>query len=455
MAVVATPGTLTSLQATGLRRASWDKKLRELKLKPSIWKSLKGTVKYAGKEMVIENSGIVIDVKGSGGDMGQSHTLAMRKPYTLSPQLGTTSTSLGNEDEGGLYQCTVYWNEIRKAVKSWGYGYNYRDTSYLNRSEAEIRQMAQFFDEYDDYRYQQAGLVTFSEELVNAGTSLAQQFNKNWYLGNYSTNGTNPAWDVDALTITNSGTGDSNNYYNGAYRTYGGASTFVQNIGAALLSASGTSATPNVMFNLDHMADLLNFLRTTLTMPTLDIDGMPTIIVTLPFNVYAYMVNPANANTWGAYIKGVSTYKDPNRMPIPGEIGRIFETILLVANDRAPVLKVSGTEGSYTIQLSYVLPGNNDARNMSAWSATSGSTNYVFDIAMAWGADAIIRYSVDELKMDYTDETEYQKILGRLGYKGEGIQLARWDVDNGPTTSQYQNTSCVIPIARHAINTVA
>jgi hypothetical protein len=133
---------------------------------------------------------------------------------------------------------------------------------------------------------------------------------------------------------------------------------------------------------------------------------------------------------------------------------------LLIKNLRAPTLTIGGTAGSYTAKFGFVCPGNNDDRNNSAWANTSGATNYVYDLCIGLGANALLEYVMDPLNTKLREATEYEQIIGRAAYLGEGIQLPFWDKDAGSQADGASKTlvykgSFIVPIGRLARVTVS
>ena len=144
-------------------------------------------------------------------------------------------------------------------------------------------------------------------------------------------------------------------------------------------------------------------------------------------------MNPNKTGSFGAYWQNVAEYMT-DRIKIPGEMGRIFETFIMVENPRAPTITVSGDSGSRVIKPGFLRPGNNDDRNNADWANTSGATNFVFDCVFAMGANA-------------------------LAYLGQGIQIPAFDLDtaaqtDGAATSQVQKGVAVIPVSRDVIETI-
>jgi len=456
MAVVATPSNLSALSATALRRIAYDSKLRVENVLPSVFTTLKSSVKIDNNEINVLDKGVMLDITNVGVQQsGQSVVLGMRIGPRKKPKYGPDQTLLGNEDEQTLKWARLYYNEIKKALKFWKIGYNYNDTEYLNFVETNGPALALFNAELFDTRCQQALLLTRSEELINTPVSLSHYFNKNWIIPNLNASAY-PAWDVTAPTRTD-GAADSDEYYSS--RTYSGGTSMAENIADALIAAAGTGSTSKALAKTDWIAQAAYWALQQMRLETIMIDGVPTILFLIHPATKAWMMNPNNSGSPADNIADIMEYKDPKRMTIPGEFGRLFDTFLCVTNHRAPTIVVGGSDGAYTITPGYVWPTNNDDRNTAAWSNSSGATNYAFDINYFVCSMALAKYTRDALRTNLTESTEYGFIQGLASYWGEGIQIPFFDLDTPTDTttstdSQVQHGSCVFPTSRAPIGTV-
>jgi len=442
--------------ATALRRIAYEKKMRADSIRPSIWTQLKSAIQIGSDKVAkVMKSGIWLEVTVKP-DGGQSCVIAMRKPLRKAPQYGTDNHPLGNEDEQDLLWTRLYYNEIKKGIKYKGWGYLYNDTKYLKFIESYGPAVSEYMAELRDLHIQQALLTTIDEGLTNSPVSRSPQFNKNWVIPN-ATEGDYPSWDTTSLTVTN-GSADTDNYYSS--RTYSGSTTFAENIAAACLAGSGTGATSKALCTVDFMAQLSDYVTSTLALEPVMIDGMPTYMFVIPSRVWHWTVNPNNSGSLGEHFQAVSEYKDPKRATLIGEIGRVYEHFVLIKNLRNPTVTIGGSAGSYTIRPNYVLPGNNDDRNSSDWSNTSGSTNYAFDIAQIVGANALAEYLVDPMVTGLTETNNYGQDQGRAAYLGAGIQIPRFDKDqagqlDGASATAVQKGSAIVPFSRAPIATIS
>ena len=449
-AVVGTPQSLSDIGATGIRKILYDKKLRENSVRPSVFTVLKTAMKMDKNIINVEKAGVFMtaDSAPSGSGAGQSVRLAMIQPLVQAPRWGTSQTVLGNEEGFKLIWTEAFYNEVKKGTKIWNWGYNYNDTAYLNVNAMVDPKLSEFFAELRDFRIHQALCLRRSEELTWAPTSLSQTCNPNWIIPNLD-DANLPVWDKDAATKTD-GAVDANGYYSSRY--YSGATAFVENVAAAIMAASGTGSTPKNLFNVDTIFYMEEYARQGLLIDPIMMDGQWSYAVLVPSRVKAWMLNPNRTGSLGEFFKSVTNYVSPERPAIPFEFGRLG-SLILIENMRAPTLTIGGTAGGYTMEFGFVLPGNIDDRNNSAWANTSGSTNYVHDIVIGLGANALLEYLMDPLNTRLKETTEYEQIVGRAGYLGEGIQIPFWDLDSGSQNDGASKTlvykgSWITPIGR-------
>lgn len=448
MSVVGTPSNITTTNATGVRRVVWEKKMHEDSILPSVFTALPTALKVINNEIVVEKAGVFMSISANPQD-GQSVRLSMGLPLKKAPQYGPENSMLNNEDEKQLLWTELFYNEIKKSVKYHKFGYYANDVAYLKWIESYGPAVITFMQELRDMRIHQALTLRFAEELTYAPVSCAQTFNPNWIIPNLPESSL-PAWDLDAPTRTN-GAADAYGYYNS--RTYSGNTTYAENVAAALMAASGTGALPKNKLNLDTLWYISEYTQSVLRIRPIMIDGRATYILLVPPRVATWMKNRNNAGSVGQAFEAMADYKDPNRLAIPGEWGRLCGNLLIVENFRAPTFTVGGAAGSYTIQPGYLAPGDVDYRNNANWSSTSGSTNYVFDMVIGLGENALAELTVDPMVTGLQESTGYGQIQGRGAYLGQGIQLPIFDKDvagrlDGASKTAIYRGSFLVPIGR-------
>lgn len=454
MAIVGTPSAVSGsggMDAAGIRRIAWDKKLRETKVLPSIFTAIETSLKVVGDQILTDKYGIIMRVDPQVGGSGQSVRLAMGRPFRKAPQVGTSEHMLNNEDERDLLWTELYYNEIKKAIKYFKYGFYHNDTEYLGWVESMGPQLTAYWQELDDLRSHQAILLGRSMELQADPINLPVTLNPNWIIPNLPDH-QNPEWDNSDITTT-AGSADSDGYYSAT--KYSGSDAFAENVAARMLQGSGIGSEGLALLTVDMFYYISEYIVDVLKLDPLEIDGTPTYVLAVPSRVKTWCMNPNNAGSPGEAFQKYEAYKTSDRVRLPNEFGRICENLILVTNHRAPTITVGGDEGSYTLNFGFVCPGENDDRNHGGWSNTSGSTNFVFDTVIVLGANALADYLKDPLETKLFEHTEYGKIEGRGSYKGEGRQIPLWDKDatarvDGDigTRSLIYRGSAIIPVSR-------
>lgn len=454
MAVVGTPSAISGsggMDAAGVRQIAFDKKMRETKVLPSIFNAIETSLKVVGDQIVVEKYGIMMNVSPELASSGQSVRLAMGRPFGKAPQVGTSQNMLNNEDERDLLWTELYYNEVKKAIKYFKFGYFYNDTKYLGWVESMGPQLTQYWQELDDLRSHQALCLGRSMELNVDPLNLPITLNPNWIIPNLPED-LNPEWDNTAITTT-AGSADADGYYSST--TYSGADSFAENVAARMLQGSGVGSEGLALLTVDMFYYISEYIVDVLHLDPIMIDNIPTYVLAVPTRVKTWCSNPNNTGSPGEAFQKYGAYETSNRVRLPGEFGRMIENLILVTNHRAPTITVGGDEGSYTLNFGFMCPGENDDRNHGNWSNTSGSTNFVFDLVIVLAANAICNYLKDPIRTKLYEHTEYGKIEGRGSYKGEGRQIPLWDKDatarvdgDMSTRSLIYRGSALIPISR-------
>jgi hypothetical protein len=451
--VPGTPTTLASVNATALRKVLFNNKLRQPDVLPSIFTNLMGQAKVIDKKIIIEKTGIVTTINADQSGPENVHRLAMVKPYSSAPIFGSTTSKLGSEEGDDLLYCDLYWNEVFKAFKRWGFGINFNETAYLKLAQTNMPRLLLYLAEMYDWRCHEALLLQGDPALVADPVNYVQQFTPNWLIPNLLESSF-PAYDLDKPTPT-AGAVDSAGYYPSKY--YAGATSFAETIAVALLAASGTGSTPLNLLTGDFVQFVVNYARSVLQIPPIPLDGMPTTVITIPTRVKNWFLNKDNSGSVGTLITNKAAYQQ-NRgdLIIPNELGRLIDqNVLLVEDMRGSTLTVGGAEGAYTLTPGFMRPGNNDDRNMADWSNTSGDTNFVFDLCHVLGAEALFHMKVDSTNTKLSETTQYGQIEAKGAYMGDGIQQGIFDKDsasrvggNSSTRTGIYRGSAIIPVGR-------
>lgn len=457
--IPATPSSLATLGAAGMRKIIFSSKVKFDSVRSSVFTTPELAADYTlnrAGEMIVTKKGVILNVENLGeARTAQSVRCAMRTGLRKRARYGTGEQMLGNEDEGGLLWTEFFYNEIKKASKMYMFGYDFNDTDYLDLNAGNAKLLSSFHAENDDTRFQQAIIVQYADELTYAPISRSPQFNPNWLIPNLAY-ANNPAFDHTPTPTVTAGAVDADLFY--PSQTYSGATSFVENIGAALTAAAGVAATPKAVLNVDHCSAIKTYMMDYHVVEPLELGGItgPGWIWKIGPKTAGYMLNPQISGSFGSNFVSTAAYGgDLDRDLVPGEIGILFGHFVVVVDWRTPTLTLSGATGSYSLKLGYIQPSNNDDRNNDAWDNTSGSTNYAFEMNSILGNMALARYVRDDMKAGLSETTEYGQIKGAGTYKGEGIQLPIFNVDTPTATSHIYRGSVLTPHSIANIDTVA
>jgi hypothetical protein len=448
---VATPRTLSNLTVTSLARIGWDKGVREDIVRGSPFRRIPTSYSITKrKELNMDKLGMFLSIPAGAGGPVNEVRMALRMPYNGPPQIGPASVLIGNEEDAALRYANFYYQEHRKAFKQSEYGYSANELKYLDLNSGNPQAGKRWWAEYDDLRIHQTLLNRFEDALINAPTSLSQTLNPHFLIGNSNT--PRVLWDKDAPTRT-AGSADDQGWYSA--QSYSGGTSYVEAVVDALMTANGTGSTPKILPNIDFWAMIAWYAENEMMFEKVEIDGIMTIPLFCPPHVIAWAMNPKNTGSIASYVRKPDVYQTKDRECLPGEVGRIFDKLLLIADERYTTINVSGSDGSWVVTPGFQYPGGDvgDHRNKDEWSNTSGSENYSFDNIIAVGANAIGEYLVDPLNSNLSEFYDYKKIKGMGSYLGSGMQLVSWDVDSasrtdGANTTLIHRSSFVVPVGR-------
>lgn len=451
--VPGTPGTLASIGASALQRTLYDNHLRMDNTLDEIWDKVAESVDI--KNDKIEKIPESIFTKFPQVPRGTwSMKLQMTTPYKEAPREGSDELMLGYEEDEELYHMPLYWNDIKKSTKALGWGIQFEAMNATGVYQMTTQKYQKYWKELRGRRIREASMLTVEGALTKAphATTVRQQFCSNIFIPNLAI-GDMPVWDVTDLTVT-AGSADTLGYY--PNKTFSGADTYIESIADKMLTASGTGASSLAYLGVENLDDLIHWLKTYVKMPPITIGGKSGYIFVIPEEVAAYLANPNRSGTMGSLYKDI-TQLSKEEIEYGGILGS-YKCLWFKVDSRGPTLTVGGSSGSYTLRPGFVNPGNNDDRNLSPWSATSGSLNYVFDVGFVYGAGGLGEAII--VPPQYAKEsTEYGQIVGKGSYQIGGIQTIRYDVDtpdddtgNGKTL--IQRSVAMVLMSRIAATTI-
>ncbi|MDD5394930.1 MAG: hypothetical protein PHE17_18080 [Thiothrix sp.] len=449
---VGTPRNITSLGVTGIGKIGYEKRLREDKVKDSVFCRVPTSYRInRRKEIDVENLGCIMQIPGSGSKgPDQSVIMTMALPLNQAPVVGPGAILLNNEEDRDLRYAKFYYQEIKKAVKQWEYGLYSNETKYLDLNSGNPQALKRYWAELFDLRCHQALVMTSEDALCTAPTSLSQTLNPHFLIPNRAL--PRVLWNKTAPTKT-TGAADSKGWYSSG--SFAGGGSYVEDVVEALMAANGTGSTPLCLPNQDLWAMIAWYTENVQMFEKVEIDGIPTVLLLCPPHIIDWAMNPSN-NSSGNIIGNLhkpDVYMTKNRECFPGEVGRIKDSILLIKDTRYVTLTISGSNGSYAVTPGYQYPGNYNMQNVSAWANTSGATNYSFDCIIGLGGNGLAEYLVDPLNTDLSEFYNYKQIKGLGSYEGSGMQIPRWDLDeasaaDGASATLIHRGSFVVPVGR-------
>ena len=432
---VGTPPTLTTMGASALQKILWDKKLNEpdtMLDDPWVRGELTKVVEMKANKIEIP-SDVFFQVPT---DPSHPHTIRVQAvlPLQEAPQEGTSESMPGNEEGLRMVWEDLHYNQLMKAVKSQGWGIEFEDinsTGVLNTINPQIKR---FWAEYRGVRIRKASMLTIEDALTKTPISRSQNLCSNIFICNIQENSM-PVWDLTAPTVT-AGAVDSLGYYSS--KTFGGgATTYIEAVADKMVEASGTGATPVADMRLDDIERLWTYLTMYVKMPKAKIGDAMGYLVMLPQLMFDYVTSLTNSNGFKDFVEATFQTQSDD-IAYLGKLIR-YRDMFFACDPRGPTVTLSGSDGAWTLQPGFVNPGNNDDRNLDAWSATSGSLNYVYDIGFAYGAGALAERVVVPTK--FVNEIQaYGYLKGRGSYLLGAIATPEWDVDSPDDANDSNGT---------------
>ena len=435
------PSTLTDMSAIALQMKAFNKTLRTESVLHDVFEKLVGDIRTDPRGIQIPEAIFLRLEQPPQGT--HSAVVPLLKSLELAPREGNLETMLGNEENLRLKHLTVFYNEIKKSVASFGWGIDYNDLSYMNVYGQINPLMTRFFAEWRGRRIREASLLTVARELTKSPISIVQHFTPNIFVAN-TLLGSMPTFDTTAHLVTT-----------GAYPVHDkfedatAADEYIESIGDALEAA--TNAGANGEFANMDVQDLLALawhVEHNLLIEPIMIDGQPTHIFLIPSNHAVKLSDPTTTGTLGDVWKSV-TYLTKKEQDIPAVLGRV-KNLLLVSDSRYPTVKKAGLDSDWTLEVGFLNPGRNDGRIHTAFA---DGTNEVWDIGFVYGKGALVEWVSNPLKYA-TEQTEYGQLQGKGAFQMAGIQMAVFDEDTQTNTSFQQNSSCAVFMSKADLVTV-
>jgi len=390
----------SSMLTTGqnLIRQWWDTILVEETLSRDLYSKLTTIFDHTSNVNIPMGSLVMkFDTPAAGGAF--STTIGFVHALNGTPREGTAQPQILNEETLRWKSQTVYYNEFSHAFSTSGYGIDFNmEKSYYDAMSLATKLLGNYMEELDGLYTRNAFVQRMSRNLTRAPTNLTMGWNERIYVKGVS-NADQPAYSLNLQTATD-------------------------NIGRALVKA-GTGA------QLD--AKFLTWLRTKLVADRVEplmINGKKKWIMTIGTYQVFHVHNLDNDKSLAKYWTSVANMNEMDKANMPDLLGD-WMGILLVEDERAPTLEIHGSGSPYTLNVGYMLPGNNDQRGTSIGTR---------DICTIHGQAPLIDWNPTKIHHEY-DEYNYKKWIGKGAFAERGKMLRRYD-DMTPNAGTGEQRYC-------------
>lgn len=335
-------------------------------------------------------------------------SMTVADPLRGAPRAGDDQQS-GYEIGQRLRYMIAHYNEYSQAVSTTtrGVEHNTIQGQFKLYDHAQP-QLSKYFMEIDGRQFRQAGLETFSSELIK-DRGLFKHWNPNVFIANVDP-GSQPAYDSTLATYT---------------------AAITTAMEAAATGTNGVNANVSIEF-LDALQD---HAEVNLRIEPLMTGGGETYMVVLPSNQVAKLTSLVGVlgEMWQR-----KTALTTDELTYPGVIGR-YKKLLIVSDSRYATLEAD--YAGDTMVASYVEPGNEDNRNKAVYD---GTTNVAWSVGGLYGAKAFLDWTVRGLHYA-EEEAEYKKYKGIGAFTERGIQLAliRTDPATAGAPDYVENQSSI------------
>lgn len=405
-----------------------------------IWaKDLTNVVK-PGKENQITPPQSEVFFQVPNGEYGHRIMVKSMRDFQEAPIVGDAELP-GTEENPRMLFASLYYNMVSKAIAMRGYGNEYKEIEDAGAYKMIPQKHRKFNTEYRGLAIRKAAVLGVEDILTDSFSGCVQRPCSNIYISNLSPDN-QPAFDDTNPTVTN-GSLDSLGYYSS--RTFSGASTHIENIGASLVAAAGLIESPVAYPTVVDIENCGFWLENIVLMQKIKIGSAYGYRMDLNPWQWKYLTR-FGGDLSDKMVMAHDFVDKEGRMNWPGLVGQIGP-IFIFKDSRGPTFTLTGTTGSYAIQPGWVNPGNNDDRNKSPWAVTSGSENLVFDVAPIYGAGGLVERVVTSGK-DLNEIQSYGYRKGRGHFEQRGIQTIYWSDDDGIGTTLVQRNVALFITSR-------
>ena len=381
-----------------LEKSSWDLKLRKESLLVDIYSDFAG---ISDKDSRAVPSGIFIRYTETNG--ATTHTLPLLKELNGSGGTGR-DRARGTEEDQVTRHLKVYANAWFHTVSKEEYGVDHTASKYLNLMSQITPQLGRWTAQRKGRYIRQALCQVFSDNLVDAPTSLTQGINPNVvFIGGASSSTKN-------LEVTYSAT----------------LATFITNI-QSQATAIGTPNSSNRM-NLDSLNQIMLYATEHKKLEPLVMNGQNKYMLTMPGRQKNFLMDPTATTSLFNLLKEADVRGSNKALKY-----EMYEygSLLLVVDPRAPQVVITGG----TVTFAYADVGDVDNR-----SQVGAATR--FDVCILHGNQCVYEY-VTEPQHFKEDSEDYDRFGGVGSFQVSGFQLTKFDGETPTDTSMHQRYSAL------------
>lgn len=362
---------------------------------------------YSGKKRTMPNAVVIkFDLKGK-----RAGVMTMLKKISGSGVTGR-DILLGQEQSQDTREQLVVANDVSQAIGTEQYGIDANEKSPYGLLPQVQPQLTDWMKEIRGQYMRQAALQKYSVNLTVAPHSLTQVWNENILVKN--------------VVMTSSAANDQPDYQNSA-----SAAAYLEEIGDAL-NAAGTTAASN--WDVRFLNRMIYWATVIKKIEPLD-NGKYVVLV--PSRQATLLKDPqATTSIAGLFINSnVMEFANAGKDQYLGDFG----PLMLYEDTRAPVVKLTGSDGSWALAAYYKGAGDDDDR-----TAQTGS---LYDAGFLFGKGALIEGEYESAHFE--DELQnYGKIKGIGIVAGFGFQRSVWLNDStSETRTKTINQSSMVLFA--------
>lgn len=370
-------------------------------------------VQMGKRNVAAPSNAFFLDVTPTDTKAARTVYLTFLKSLNVDPIQGNATQLLGSETTLNLKFSTAQANDYCGGVSTDTFGIDFRELATYGAYDKIDALLAQWLGEVRGYYARYAMVFQRSPNLEAAPISSTAGLNQHFYFPG-CTSAQQPSYNVTKAT-------------------------YMTNVGATATTAGALSAGTNRL-TVGRCLTLIDWLQTKYIRPVQSKGGRELYILFAHPDEYLNLLGPATTDSWASrYVTTLRT-DDPDKV-VPGQVGLIGDSLLVVRDPRAPTMALSGTASAYTTTFSFYKYGRTDDRSAAGRETTDFNTNMVF------GADALWKYE-PEMPHRETQTDVYGKYegIGLFGAVGYGTPV--FDVDTATSSSGQQEGSVIVMTRR-------